>query len=213
MLQLVQFTFNPFSENTYLWINEARECWITDPGMYGSEEESILTAYIAEHALTPRFIFNTHTHIDHIFGVDALKQKYNIPWGIHRQDLPVLDNAVGSAMMFGFNFRVAPQPDFFIETATPLLLGDDILEVRLVPGHSPGSLAFYYASGQLVVSGDVLFQHSIGRTDLPGCNHDDLLQSIRQQMYTLPEVTKVYSGHGPYTTIGEEKSVNPFVRG
>lgn len=213
MLQLVQFTFNPFSENTYLWIHESGACWITDPGMYGAEEESVLTAYIAEHRLTPQFIFNTHTHIDHIFGVDALKQKYNIQWGIHHQDLPVLDNATGSAMMFGFNFRVAPQPDFFIEAGTPLQLGDDVLDVRFVPGHSPGSIAFYYAAGALVVSGDVLFQHSIGRTDLPGCNHEDLLQSIREQLYTLPDTTKVYSGHGPYTTIGEEKRANPFIRG
>jgi hydroxyacylglutathione hydrolase len=213
MLQLIQFTFNPFGENTYLWVNEKKECWITDPGMYGAEEESVLTKYIAAQRLKPQFIFNTHAHIDHILGVDALKQKYNIRFGVHKKELPILENAVGSAMMFGFNFRVAPQPDFFIEENTLLQLGEDVLEIRFVPGHSPGSIAFYYPEGGFVVSGDVLFQHSVGRTDLPGSNPDDLMTSIKKQLYTLPDATKVYSGHGSFTTVREEKKVNPFVRG
>jgi hydroxyacylglutathione hydrolase len=213
MLDLVQFTFNPFSENTYLWINENKECWITDPGMYGNEEEKVLIDYIAEHGLNPQQIINTHAHIDHIFGVDRLKQQYNIPFYMHEADMPVLQGAVGSAMMFGFKFNVVPTPDGFIKEGQILKFGDYEIEVRLVPGHSPGSIALYYAKGGLVVSGDVLFQHSVGRTDLPGGDTDTLMKSIKEQMYTLPDDTKVYSGHGPYTTIGEEKRVNPFVRG
>ncbi len=213
MLQLVSFTFNPFSENTYLWVNEKKECWITDPGMYGASEEQVLIDYISENGLLPQQIINTHTHIDHIFGVDALKQKYGIPFGIHQADVPVLSGAVGAAMMFGFKFGVAPQPDFYITHGQKLHLGEDVLEVRLAPGHSPGSVVLYYEAGGFVVSGDVLFQHSIGRTDLPGGDADTLLNSIKEQLYTLPDATIVYSGHGPSTTIGDEKRSNPFVRG
>lgn len=213
MLQIVSFTFNPFSENTYLWIAENKDCWIIDPGMYGVEEEQILFNYIADNNLKPQQIINTHTHIDHIFGIDAVKQKYSIPFGMHKAELPVLQGAVGSAMMFGFKFGAAPQPDFFLEDGEILKLGNEQIEVRLAPGHSPGSVVFYYANGKCVISGDVLFQSSIGRTDLPGGNSDTLLDSIKRQMYTLPEDTTVFSGHGPSTTIGAEKITNPFVRG
>lgn len=212
MLQLVPFTFNPFSENTYLWVNENKECWITDPGMYGVEEEKVLTDYIEKNGLQPQQILNTHAHIDHIFGIDALKTKYQIPFGMHADDLPVLEGAVGSAMLFGFNFGAAPQPDFFIEHHQTIQLGADTVEVRLAPGHSPGSIVFYYPKGGFVVSGDVLFQGSVGRSDLPGGDAATLLNSIRQELYTLPDETVVYSGHGPITTIGNEKRTNPFVK-
>lgn len=213
MLQLVQFTFNPFSENTYLIINDQKECWIVDPGMYGHEEEKVLIDYIESNELKPLQIINTHAHIDHIFGIDTLKVKYNIPFGVHEAETPILNGAVGSAMMFGFKFSVAPVPDFFIKAGTTLQFGEETLEVRLAPGHSPGSIVFYYAKGAWVISGDVLFQQSVGRTDLPGGSADELMNSIKTQMYTLPDNTKVYSGHGPYTTIGDEKRINPFVRG
>lgn len=213
MLELITFTFNPFSENTYLWVNENKECWITDPGMYGHEEERVLMDYIEKNGLKPQQIINTHTHIDHIFGIDSLKQKYNIPFGMHEADTPVLNGAVGSAMMFGFNFKVAPKADFFLEHGQIIKMGADEIEVRLAPGHSPGSVVLYYAKGNLVVSGDVLFHGSVGRTDLPGGDTDTLMNSIKTQMYSLPIETKVYSGHGPVTTIGDEKKTNPFVRG
>lgn len=213
MLTLKSFRFNPFSENTYLWINENKECWITDPGMYGAEEESELTSYIEQNGLKPQQIINTHGHIDHIFAVDALKAKYNIPFGIHELETPVLNNAVGSAMMFGFKFNVAPVPDFYLTEGQVLQLGEDEVEVRLAPGHSPGSVVFYYPAGNFAVSGDVLFQESVGRSDLPGGNHDVLMESISKQLYTLPNDTIIYSGHGPATTIGHEKQNNPFVRG
>lgn len=213
MLRLKQFTFNPFSENTYLWINEHNECWITDPGMYGTEEEKVLIDYIEQNGLKPQQIINTHGHIDHIFAVDALKAKYNIPFGIHTLEQPILDNAVDSAMMFGFKFSVAPKPDFYLEDGQILQLGDDQIEVRLAPGHSPGSVVLYYAKGNLAVSGDVLFKESVGRSDLPGGNHDVLMKSIQTQLYTLPNATEIYSGHGPSTTIAHEKQYNPFVRG
>lgn len=212
MLQIQCFTFNPFQENTYLIINNRKECWIVDPGMYEAEEVSYLVRYIGDEKLVPKAIINTHTHLDHIFGVNALKNQFNIPFGIHIADQPVLNGAAGAAVLFGFNFRDIPKPDFFIEVGTPIALGNDSLDVRFTPGHSPGSISFYHADSKWVIGGDVLFNGSIGRTDLPGGNFDTLIQSIREQLFTLPDDTVVYSGHGSNTTIGHEKAYNPFLQ-
>ncbi len=213
MLQIVSFTFNPFQENTFLWINENKECWITDPGMYGHTEEKILFDYIENNQLKPQQIINTHAHIDHILGIDALKTKYNIPFGMHQKEMPVLSNAKGSAMMFGLNMGASPNVDFYINEGDKIHLGTDEIEVRFTPGHSPGSIVFYYPAGKLVVAGDVLFNGSIGRTDLPGGDYETLMESITNQMYTLPDETTVYCGHGPSTTISNEKLHNPYIRG
>lgn len=210
MLQLRAFTFNPFSENTYVLINEKKECWIVDPGMYDNQETNEIIGFFEQHELKPQGIINTHTHIDHILGIQALVDKYNIPFGMHTKDEPVLRNALGSAMMFGLPLTSVPKPDFFITESEPLKLGEDELEVRFTPGHSPGSIVFYSADGKWLIGGDVLFAGSIGRTDLPGGNHETLLDSIRTQLFTLPEDTVVFPGHGPSTSIGHEKSTNPF---
>ncbi len=211
MLRVASFTFNPFQENTYLIINEAKQCWIVDPGMNGADEDKVLFSYIEENELIPQAIINTHAHIDHIFGVQSIKAKYNIPFGLHEDDTPVLNNAKGTAMLFGFTFPQIPLPDFLIKEGS-FSIGEDTLEVRLAPGHSPGSIVFYSESSKFVIAGDVLFQGSIGRTDLPGGNHNTLLESIRNQMYSLPDNTMVYPGHGAITTIGIEKRTNPFVQ-
>jgi glyoxylase-like metal-dependent hydrolase (beta-lactamase superfamily II) len=207
MLQLFSLTFNPFQENTYIITNEHRDCWIIDPGMYDVGEQDILFRLFEKEQLTPRGIINTHAHIDHVFGVAALVQKYAIPFGLHEKDLPVLNSAAGSAALFGLSLMPVPQPDFFIQENTPLRLGTDELEVRFTPGHSPGSIVFYYAPGQWVVGGDVLFAGNIGRTDLPGGNHAVLLKSIRTQLFTLPDETVVHPGHGVATAIGVEKGM------
>jgi glyoxylase-like metal-dependent hydrolase (beta-lactamase superfamily II) len=160
----------------------------------------------------PQAIINTHTHIDHVFGVDAMKTKYNIPFSIHEKELPVLKNAPGSAMLFGFDFKNAPHPDHFIKETEALTLGSDELEVRFTPGHSPGSISLHYAHGKWIIGGDVLFNGSIGRTDLPGGNFEILITSIKTQFFTLPDDTTVYSGHGPATSIANEKKYNPFLQ-
>ncbi len=213
MLTVASFTFNPFQENTYILSNEEKECWIIDPGMYNRDEEYILFDYIEQNGLTPRKIFNTHTHIDHIMGIEAVKNKFNIPLGIHADDQPVLANAKGSAMLFGLPLNATPVADFFINHGDVLHLGKDQLNIRFTPGHSPGSIVFYHAAGNWVIGGDVLFEGSIGRTDLPGGNHNQLLQSIKEQMYCLPDNTIIYPGHGRPTTVGTEKQSNPFVQG
>lgn len=213
MLHIACFTFNAFQENTYIIYNNEKDCWIIDPGMYESEEVSYLKKYISDNQLIPRAIINTHTHIDHIFGVAALKDAYNIPFGIHAKDEPVLNGAAGSAMLFGFQFGKAPSPDFYITEGKAPFSGLEELQVFFTPGHSPGSVSFYSPADKWVVAGDVLFNGSIGRTDLPGGDFNTLINSIKTQLLILPEDTVVYSGHGPNTTIRNEKLYNPFLQG
>jgi hydroxyacylglutathione hydrolase len=211
MLNISFFTFNAFQENTYIISNEKNECWIIDPGMYEERETAQLIAFINEKHLKPQAVINTHAHIDHIFGVSALTDKFTIPFGLHVLEIPVLKTGKAAAGMFGFELRTEPQPTFFIKEGGPLQLGDDILEVFHTPGHSPGSLSFYYPEGNWVISGDVLFSGSIGRTDLPGGDFDTLIRSIRSSLFTLPDETTVFSGHGPATKIGVERKSNPFL--
>jgi hydroxyacylglutathione hydrolase len=210
MLNVIFFTFNAFEEN--LVINDKKQCWIIDPGMYDQREQAQFISYLDDKQLQPQSIINTHAHIDHIMGVNVLKNKYDIPFGVHEMELPVLQMAKAAAAMFGLDFHDTPTPTFFIKEGVPLQLGDDTLEVFHTPGHSPGSVSFYYPKSHWVISGDVLFSGGIGRTDLPGGNYDILISSIRSKLFTLPEATKVLSGHGPATTIGEEQAHNPFLQ-
>lgn len=212
MLKLKTFVYNGFSENTYLIINEKKECWVVDPGMYDEQETQQFTNYIETEKLSLKGIINTHAHIDHIFGIPYLMDKYGLSFGIHQKDMQVLSGAKGAAMMFGFRMDQAPTPTHFIKEGETLMLGDDALEVRFTPGHSPGSIVFYHKTGNWVIGGDVLFSGGIGRTDLPGGHHQTLLDSINSQLFTLPNEVTVHPGHGPTTTIGEEKESNPFLK-
>lgn len=212
MLNVVFFTFNPFQENTYIIRNEQQECWIIDPGMSNERENAQMIAYIVREKLKPVAIINTHAHIDHILGIDALVQAYGIPFGMHRLEQPVLQMAPQSAAMFGMKLAKVPTPDFYIPEGQPLKLGADEVEVLLTPGHSPGSISFYYPDGGWVIGGDVLFAGGIGRTDLPGGHYATLIASIKEQLFTLPASTVVFSGHGPATSIGDEQENNPFLQ-
>lgn len=212
MLQLHSATYNPFSENTYVISNEKNECWIVDPGMYDEQERQSFLQFLDNHKLLPQGIINTHAHIDHIFGVSWLMEKFQIPFALHPLEAPVLAGARGSAMMFGLHLNATPQPTQVIREGRDLELGADRLEVRHTPGHSPGSVVFYFQEAGWLIGGDVLFAGSIGRTDLPGGNHEQLLQSIRSQLFNLPPETVVHPGHGPETTLMEEIQYNQFLR-
>jgi hydroxyacylglutathione hydrolase len=212
MLTVSRLTYNDFQENTYIITNHLNDCWVVDPGMAYANERQRFAAHIAGLGLTPRAIINTHAHIDHIFGVQFVKDQYSIPFGVHEAENQVLDYAVSSAAVFGLDLTEAPTPDFLIAAGLPMPLGEDEIQVLHCPGHSPGSLVFYYAPGNWAIGGDVLFQGSIGRTDLPGGDFDTLIHSIQQNLFLLPDNVVVYPGHGPATTIGHEKHNNPFCR-
>ncbi|HMN33490.1 MAG TPA: MBL fold metallo-hydrolase [Chitinophagaceae bacterium] len=212
MLHVQSFTFNPFQENTYLVYNEKGECLIIDPGMYQALDNKVLFRFIDKNKLTPKMVINTHTHIDHVFGVKDCVERYQIPFGFHKLDLPIFESAVSAATLYGLQYTKAPAADFYIDESKEISLGDDQLQVFLTPGHSLGSVCFYSKEYHFVIAGDVLFQMSIGRSDLPGGNYDTLIHSIHSKLLSLPDETIVYAGHGPKTHIGLERMNNPFLQ-
>jgi hydroxyacylglutathione hydrolase len=205
------FTFNPFQENTYVVYDESSECIIIDAGCYDKHEQETLVQWLAENQLTPVKLVATHSHLDHAFGNDFVCRKFNIPLLVHQEDVQTLQALTLVANMYGIpNVIESPQPSGFIKEGEPLKFGNSELEVRFVPGHAPGHVVFVAHKEKFVINGDCLFAGSIGRTDLPGGNHQLLLDSIQKQLFTLPDDYVVHCGHGPTTTIGREKMSNPF---
>lgn len=212
MFQIKAFTFNPVQENTYLVYNEFNECIIIDPGCYSDEEEEMLKSFINLNRLQPKILLNTHCHLDHVFGNKFIADEYKVTLKTHRLEKPVLDMAPASGLMFNLPFDNYQGDIIFLEEGDIVVLRDDELEVIHVPGHSPGSICFYCKKQKFLIGGDVLFQNSIGRTDLPGGSHQDLVKNIKEKLFKLPGDVAVYSGHGPATTIGEEIKGNPFLQ-
>jgi hydroxyacylglutathione hydrolase len=212
MIQVVTFTFNPVQENTYVLTNEKGEALIIDPGCYFSAEERTLQNYLQEGNFTPIQLINTHCHFDHVFGNDFVAKAYNLELYIHPQEELLLQFAPASVAGYGLSFTNYAGKLHYLNAGDTIHLGNDDLKVLFTPGHSPGSISLYCEAQHFVIGGDVLFKDSIGRTDLPGANAEQLAQSIRTQLYTLPDETVVYPGHGEPTTIGYEKKHNPFVR-
>lgn len=211
MIKVHSFTFNPFSENSYILSDETGECVIIDPGCHNSTEEQELTAYITEKGLNPVKLLNTHCHVDHVFGNLFVAEKWKLGLEMHELDVPVLESFAKVCQMYGFSGGPQPAPAHFLKEGDTVSFGKSTLKVLFTPGHSPGSVCFYSAGDKFVIGGDVLFQNSIGRTDLPGGDYATLEKSIRTQLYTLPEDVTVYPGHGPATVIGYEKRNNSFV--
>ncbi len=210
MLKIKSFEFSPIQENTYILYNELNDCIIIDPGCYYDDEKDELLQYIDKMALKPRMLLNTHCHLDHVFGNKFVAEKFGLTLHIHENEKPVLAFAPASGLMYNLPFDNYTGDLIFLNEHEKIKLGDDELDILLTPGHSPGSLSFYSEKDKFVVSGDALFYRSIGRTDLPLGDHETLITSIRQKLFVLPDETKVYSGHGPVTSIGEEKTENPF---
>jgi hydroxyacylglutathione hydrolase len=210
MLQVKKFTFNPFGENTYVLYDHTRECVVIDPGCYEKEEEHELVEFITSHNLIVKKVINTHCHIDHVLGNAFIKRKFNVPFVIPPLEEPVLRAVMSYAGNYGFQQYQDATPDSFIHEGDTLTVGDQTLTTLFVPGHSPGHMAFYDSTAKILIGGDVLFYNSIGRSDLPGGNHDTLINSIHQKLFILPDDVTVYCGHGPETTIGFEKRTNPF---
>lgn len=211
-IRIKKFTFNPFQENTYILYNENKDAFIFDPGCSNTDEENILFDFIDQTELHPVALINTHCHIDHILGNHAVKTKYDIPFWAPEGEQPVLQAGPISAQMYGIPYHASPLPDSWIDTDHTMALDAEKWQLILAPGHSPASIVFYVPSAGIAIAGDVLFRESIGRTDLPGGNHEELLKNIREKLYLLPDDTIIYPGHGEETTIGHEKKNNPFVR-
>jgi len=205
------FEFGAFQENTYLVYDEAGNTLIVDPGCQWPEEQQALLEFIESKRLHPTRLLNTHCHIDHVLGNDFVFRTFGLkPW-IHRADEPDLNRLTAYAPVFGITATASPPPEGYLAEGDVVELGTLRLQVREAPGHSPGSLVFINEAEEWIVGGDVLFQGSIGRTDLPGGDFDTLIQSIRRTLLTLPNHYTLYSGHGPTTTIGQEKKYNPFL--
>ncbi len=212
MVKVKVFTFNLFSENTVvLWDDETKEAAIFDPGTSTKDEENSLNDFISSENLNVKFLINTHCHIDHILGCKFVKDKYNPAYYAPENDIPLLEHAQEQAKMFDIILDEPPKPDNLITETTQLSLGNSILKFLFTPGHTPGEYCIYLEKEKICVTGDVLFNESIGRTDLWGGNYNTLIDSIEKKLLVLPDEVVIYPGHGESSTIGYEKQNNPFL--
>ena len=212
MLTVKAFSFNPVEENTYILYNEKKECCIIDPGFYFAEERQKFKKFIDDNYLQPVLLLNTHCHLDHVFGNKFVHDTWGLLLHIHQKEKQMLELAPASGEMWQLPFENYEGELILIKENSTVKIGDDELEVLFAPGHSPGHVCFYDEKDGFAISGDVLFNGSIGRTDLPGGDFHTLINSIQTQLFTLPDETKIYCGHGSMTTIGFEKMNNPFVK-
>ncbi|HEX5111625.1 MAG TPA: MBL fold metallo-hydrolase [Saprospiraceae bacterium] len=211
-LQVHSITFNPFEENTYFIIAPNNECIIIDPGCFDEKERKRLMDFISDNQLKPVRLINTHCHIDHILGNAFVAEQYNLGLEIHEGEIPVLQAGMTIAGMYGIPYTPSPDPVTFLKEHDEVVLDGSKLKVLFTPGHSPASICLYNEVDKWVIGGDVLFLESIGRTDLPGGDFNILINSIRTQLFTLPDDVVVYPGHGPETKIGYERLFNPFLQ-
>lgn len=207
------FPFNSFQVNTYVLYDETGECVIIDPACYEKEEEKQLSDFILSEKLQPKHLLLTHAHIDHILGIRFVSDTYGITPLTHKDSMAFLESSREYGKVFGFDVKKPVLPDSFLSDGDTVSYGKQNLKVIYTPGHAAGSLCFYHEKDQFLIAGDVLFQNSIGRTDLPTGDHDTLIKSILHKIMILPDAVKVFSGHGPQTTVGRERTSNPFLNG
>lgn len=209
-MRVWRFVCNPYEENTYL-IAAGREAWLIDPGFYTSAEKQHLLEVLETEELELRAIYLTHAHIDHILGVRWVIERYGVPLHYHAAEEVVYRHAGEWAMMMGLRYEEGPGATAYVEEGE-LVWGDLPVQVRHVPGHSPGSVAYYFPRAEKVFSGDVLFAGGIGNYHLPLADYETLMRSIVEKLLPLGEAVEVCPGHGPSTTIGTEKVSNPFLQ-
>lgn len=212
MVKVATFVLNQLAENTYIIYDEqSLEAAVIDPGCSTDNEEIILTNFIEKNILRLKYILNTHVHIDHILGNAFFKEKYSAMFFCAEADEFLFDIMHSQASAFGFVMKKSPLPDSYITEDLKLRLGDTQLEFLLTPGHSPGGACIYLKSEKMCFTGDLLFRESIGRTDLWGGDYDTLLTSIEEKIFPLPDNVIIYPGHGQPSTVGYEKTSNPFL--
>ena len=212
MLQLESFIFNPFSEKTYVvYDNDTKECVIIDPGCSTTGEENELFGFIDSHRLKPLMVINTHGHIDHIVGNTAVKKRYGIPVAAHPNVKDDFLRSLQQGAMFGMPVGDCDLPDRDLEDGEDIKVGESTLEVISTPGHAMGSISLYAIIEGWVFTGDALFYRSIGRTDFPGGNYEQLRTNIIERLLRLPDDTEVYPGHDQSTTIFDERRYNMYL--
>ena len=211
MITIKKFTFNPFQENTYILFDETKECVVIDPGCYDKNEKTNLINFIEEKELTPVQLLNTHCHIDHVLGNYIISSNYELKLAAHKLEVPVLEGSAYWGSQYGINGDLSPHIEIYLNEGDQIEFGNSKLEVIFVPGHSPGHIAFVNHDEKFIINGDVLFQGSYGRYDLPGGDLRTLAQSIQKKLFVLPDDYTVYAGHMGETTIGAEKKTNPIL--
>jgi hydroxyacylglutathione hydrolase len=209
-MEIFKFVFSPIEVNTYILADESGDCAIIDCGCYDEQESERLEKFISDKKIHPVLLLNTHCHLDHIFGNKFILAKYNLRTFSSELEEQNRKNAVQHAMLFGLSMKNSPEPSGFISHNQVVTFGNTELLALHVPGHTAGSLAFYSERNGCVFTGDALFAGSIGRTDLQGGNYDTLIKSIKNNLFSLPPSTVVYSGHGIETTIEHEMKTNPY---
>ena len=210
MANVKSFLNNPYQENTYILYDETGDCAIIDPGMETATEQNAVVNFLTNNKLKPVLLLNTHCHIDHVLGNKFIFDQYRLKPKFNVGEMPLLEAVVAYAPSLGIRYEASPLPDKFLPETGTIHFGKTVLDLIFAPGHSPAHLCFYDRDSNSLIGGDVLFRNSIGRTDLPGGNHDLLIKNIKEKLFTLPEDCTVYPGHGPETTIGYEKQTNPF---
>ncbi|RNA63352.1 MBL fold metallo-hydrolase [Chryseobacterium nematophagum] len=212
MLQIQGFVFNFASENTYILYNENKNAWLIDPGNMNDQETQAIDNFIKENGLKIQKILLTHAHIDHVFGLQWAFDTFKVPVSIHPDDKEILDMLAASGARFGIQIQPVNVELTYVNEGDQLDFDGEKFNIYHVPGHSPGSVVYHNENQNFIVSGDVLFEGSIGRTDLYKGNYEQLIEGIKTKLFILNDKTQVFSGHGNPTTIGFEKQYNPFLK-
>lgn len=212
MISIQKFTFNPFQENSYVLFDETKECVVIDPGCYTAEEKQTLLNFISENDLKPVHLLNTHCHVDHIQGNYTVAKEFNLKLEAHKLEIPILEGSPAWGLQYGIEGDLSPEIEVFLEEGDQVKFGNSTLDILWVPGHAPGHIVFISHADKFVINGDVLFQGSFGRYDLPFGDAYVLSKSIQEKMFQLPDDYTVYAGHMGETTIGIEKTTNPILQ-
>lgn len=211
MIKVAVLVFNPFQENTYIVSDDTGECIVIDAGNYSPAEDKKITDYITEKGLKPVMAVNTHGHVDHILGVQYVKETFGVPFALHGEDRFLVDSCREHGKIYGFDVKEIPAVDIDLKNEGRIKFGDTVLDVIHTPGHSPGHVCLYSPENKILFSGDTLFRESIGRTDLPGGDYSWIMKSIMQKLLPLGGDVNFYPGHGPASSIGHEMMYNPFI--
>lgn len=210
MLKLATLTFNPFGENTYVLFDETKQCVVVDAGCSTEQERQTLVSFIEKNGLQPTMAINTHGHVDHICGVEFVKRRWGVPFALHRNERPIMEMSRCYADM-GFDIETLPKAEIDLAETETVPVGNQTLRIVQTPGHAPGHVAIHAPEAELLLTGDLLFKGSIGRTDLPGGDYPTLMASIIERVIPLGNDTRIFPGHGPHSTVAHEVMFNPFI--